>query len=219
MREGRDLQLEGHIAAQADGERRGLGVPVVRVCDDDRVGTQLLLVLHEEVLERSRAELLLTFDEYGEPEVEVGPEHVDEGADGAHVCEHSGLVVCGTAAVEPVTANGRLEGRGVPFRVVSGRLHVVVRVEEDRRSAVSGCARREHGGLALFVSAVDEGARHLDGIEDPEPVEESLDRVGTRRDVRRIEAIPRDRGNAYEVGEICDGRRQAELHGLPECVE
>ena len=59
-----------------------------------------------------------------------------------------GLVVGGAAAVQAPAADGRLERRGLPQRLVADRLHVVVRVEQDRRAAVARGARGEHRGLA-----------------------------------------------------------------------
>jgi hypothetical protein len=111
VRERRDGELEGDVAAQADGERRRLGVPVVGVGHDDDVGGELPAVLGEERRERAGAELLLPLQEHGDPEIEVAPGRLDQRAKGRHVRHHPGLVIRGAPGEQPVAAHGGLEGR------------------------------------------------------------------------------------------------------------
>ena len=61
----------------------------------------------------------------------------------------AGLVVGGAAAVEPPVPLGRDERVAVPVGGSAGRLHVVVRVQQDVRGAGRARARAEHGGAAV----------------------------------------------------------------------
>src|SRR3979409_983048 len=49
--------------------------------------------------------------------------------------EHRTLVVAGPAAADHVTVNGEFERRGLPLGQVTGRLHIVMAVHQNGRSA------------------------------------------------------------------------------------
>lgn len=98
----------------------------------DHVGGELVAVLGDELRERAGAELLLPLEERHEAEVEVGADGLDEGTDGGHVGHDAGLVIRSATAVQAVAPHGRFERVGLPVCGVAGRLHVVVRVEQDR---------------------------------------------------------------------------------------
>ena len=137
MLEGAHPQGEPRVAAQRHGQRGCARVPVARIGDDDDVGAERIGVVGEELGERARARLLLALDEQRDTEVEVRAQSLLEGAQRRDVRHDPRLVVGGSAAVQAPAADGRLERRGLPERFVADRLHVVVRVEQDRRPAVA----------------------------------------------------------------------------------
>ena len=208
MIEGGDLQPEGHVPAQADGERGGLDIPVSGVGHDDRVGGKLVAVLFEEVGERQAAAFLFTLDEDGKAEVEVRAEGVDKCADRRDVRHHARLVVGRATPVQAVAEHRRLVRRRVPVGVIPWRLHVVVGVEQDGWLAAARGARREHRRLAQHVSGFERCARDLHGIEDAEILQQRLRSprrspargCGRSRPTRRTGCAPGRTGRRWQRG-------------------
>ena len=111
-----------------------------RVGDHDDVGAEVVEVLLQQRREAVGADLLLALDE----EHHVDRQVVAEDPQRREVGGDAGLVVGGAAAVEPVAALGRLEGRGVPVGVVVLGLDVVVGVEQHGRCALRPGLVRDH---------------------------------------------------------------------------
>ena len=208
-------QAELGIAAQRDGESGGAGIPVAGVGHDDDVGAQGIRMIGEELGERQRACLLLTLEEERDAEVEVIAHDLLEGTEGADVGHDARLVVGGAATVQAAAAHGRLERRRLPEGLVADRLHVVVRVEQDRRAAVSCGTRREDGGHAPLTRAGDLGVGDRDGLEEAGGVDECLHRLGALPHGGGVEAGKGHRRDAHECAEIGEGRRDAGGRGIP----
>ena len=112
-----------------------------------------------------------------------------------------GFVIGGSASEETIAPAGGDERFGVPILGASGRLHVVMGVEEDGRGAFG----RRHGG---HDGRVSRGSVGLVGAEDvdveAEVAGQAGDRLGAGRDIRGVEARPGDGGNGYEIREIAE---------------
>ena len=216
--EGADREVEGDVAAQRDGEAGHVGGRVVAVGDDDEVAGEGVAVLGEEAPEAARAVLLLALDEYRQADREgevVRLDDVAHGLERGEVHEHARLVVARAAAVEALADDGGLEGRGAPVGLVAGGLHVVVGVEEVGRRAVLGGAVGDDAGLAhpaLRVLVLV----HLDALEQPGRLEQLAHGLGAAGDGLAVEGVPRDRGDADEVGEAGDGARHAEVDAVEQ---
>ena len=105
-----------------------------RIRDDDNVGGQELLVIADELIEMKAPDFFLAFEKHFDVQRKpAGLLHV--GFDGLEVHEDLPLVVGRTASVKLTLSNGRLERRGLPQLDRIDRLHVVVAVKENRRSA------------------------------------------------------------------------------------
>ena len=92
------------------------------------------------VRKRRGAGFLLALEEERDAEAEVLAQHAGHGRVGGDVGHDAGLVVGGAAAVEPPVALDGGRTARCPTAPVAGGLHVVVRVQQDRRLAV---ARRD----------------------------------------------------------------------------
>ena len=151
----------------------------------------------------SRADLLLALDEDGDPHRQV----TRVGAQRRDVRHDTGLVVGGAAAVEPPAPLGRLEGRAVPEGVVAGRLHVVVRVEHDRARAGWAFGSADDGGPPALADDLD-----LEALG----AQERGGGLGARLDVRLVEGVEADAGDAGQGLEVgADGRHECR-HALAE---
>jgi hypothetical protein len=78
------------------------------------------------------ADLLLTL----EKELDIQRQRallLEEGLSNLEDDEHRALVIADTPATDHVPVDGELERRGPPLGEVTGRLHVVVSVDQDRR--------------------------------------------------------------------------------------
>jgi ornithine--oxo-acid transaminase len=180
--EGADLDVEADQAPQAGGESGHADVPVAAVGDHDHVGAQLLEVLLQQGGETVGADLLLTLDEHHDVHREV----VAVGAQGTEVGHDAGLVVGGTAGVQPAVALGRLEGRGVPVGVVVLGLDVVVGVEQHGRCVVPG---RPLVGDQRRPAAVRAGDPALEALGG----EQVAHRLGTALHLARAVRVGADR--------------------------
>ena len=144
---------------------------------------------------------------------------VSQGADGADVRHHAGLVVGGPAPVEAVAAQGRLVGLRLPVVVVARRLHVVVGVQQHGRAAVARGAGGDAPRAARARPLAGIGSRTIvDVVEDARCREPARRPLGARDDVLGVEAVPRDRRDAHQVRQLGDRGRQAGLHRLAEVV-
>ena len=110
---------------RGDGGLSHAAVPGVR--HDQHVRRQQVAVSRHELREMLGAGLLFALDQelHGDGGFAlVGPE-------GGRVGDHAGLVVRGSSAVQAPVPLGGFERGTVPQVVPAGRLHVVVRVQED----------------------------------------------------------------------------------------
>ena len=113
--------------------------------NQDHVGLFEDLRVRERVAVEARAALLfraLSDEDQPDPVCVlcVGGRVTAQRAQRGQVGEHIALAVGGTAAIEPAVALGQLERRAQPLVLVENRLHVVVAIEQHRRSARGGRA-------------------------------------------------------------------------------
>ena len=107
-------------------------LPLAGVGEHEHVGREIVGERGEVALEVRRADLLFAFDEH----LHVARQRAARVEPGAHrggVREHTGLVVAHSAGIEPAVALVGLERIRRPVREHSRRLHIVVRVEQQRR--------------------------------------------------------------------------------------
>jgi hypothetical protein len=189
-----DLDLQRHQAAERDGHGREAGIQVAGVGEHHGVGVEAPPVLTQELPQMLGADLLLALDHHAHVERELAraahPAVHRRGVD-----EDARLVVGGPAAVEAPLAHGGLEGRRSPGALLTGRLDVVVRVEEQGRSPAVPDAL-----------AVDVGVRALDGehlhvLEAP-ALEQRCDRLRAPPHLGRREPGERDARDADEPFEV-----------------
>ena len=150
---------EPRVPSQRDGQAGRHGVPVAGVGDHDGVGAQRVLVVGRNCANEREPYSSSPSMNIAIPSSRSSPSTSATARIEAMCAMMPGLVVCRTATVQATVAHGRLERRRLPQRVVSGRLHVVVRVQQDRRLAVAGGARGEHRGLPVLVGAGDRRAQ------------------------------------------------------------
>ena len=131
-------------------------------------------------------------------------QRVAEGAQRGDVRHDAGLVVGGAAAVEPAVALDRLERVALPQRQVADRLHVVVGVEQHGRRAGRGRLAADHRRLPA-------------GAHDPDveaaAAQQFGDRLGGALDVRVVEAVEGDAGDADEAFQVGADAGQFALDG------
>ncbi len=147
---------------------------VRRVGDHHDVGREQVAVLGQERMEGGRADLLLPLDEDGHPDRQLVTEDGAQSPQGTDVGDDAGLVVGGSAAVQPAVAFDRLERLGLPVRSVPGRLDVVVRVEQNGGSPRRRRVTADHRGRAAL------GRQHAD-LEQPGAGQVRGDRLGAAR--------------------------------------
>ncbi|GMA93352.1 hypothetical protein GCM10025881_01760 [Pseudolysinimonas kribbensis] len=129
---------------------------------------------------------------------------------------HARLVVRGPATREPVAAERGLVRLRLPVGIVTGRLHVVMGVEQNRRPAVARRPGGEHGGEAVLLLARDRRADDLDRLEHAGGAGQLRHGVGTALHLFGVESVPGDGGNAHETREVGDGGRESGLHRLAQ---
>ena len=205
----------GDQAAQRGGDRRQPGLEVAGVGEHDGVGGQACLACFcrnsprcPEPISSSPSTMIFTLSGSA-PAPEPG---VDRG--GVH--DDARLVVGGAAPVEAAVALGRLEGRRSSSALVARGLHVVVRVEQQRR-----LARR------LQDLAVDVGVRALEleqlhvleaALLEQEPRWPRRSRApapGRSRGTRRWGCAPAFSGR---LGRSSSARRTAAAQGQSPCT-
>ena len=177
-------------ATQRRGEGRLAQSPVAAVGDDDGIAGEPLALLLEIRTQILRAGLFLALDEHRDPHRGRPLEDAERG----DVRDHAGLVVGAATAVQTAVAHRRGEGRRAPLALRPRRLHVVVRVEEDGRSA----GRRLHVADHSRVPVLGAEDLHLGA----DTAKHLGDRVGgcaerLRRPVHR--AHRRDRDQRLEI--------------------
>ena len=122
-----DLDRAVDNAAQRRDQGRLPDSPVRAVRNHDGVGLQQLLVGAEELGQVRRAGLLLAFDEDGDVERRLARPRLY----GRHVHGDPGLVVGRAPPEQAPAAFGRLERGRVPQVGGTGRLHVMVGIEQE----------------------------------------------------------------------------------------
>jgi hypothetical protein len=105
---------------------------VAGVADQQGMGPQLFGVGAHEVLQTAGGLLFRALGHQGHPYAQLVP----HGTQGQQVHHKGALAVRRAAPVPASLALGEGEGRRVPGGLVQGGLHVVVAVQQDRRSAV-----------------------------------------------------------------------------------
>ena len=181
--------------AQADGDRRDARLLAAAVEDDRRVGAAL--VAGQPPRDRPAAHLLLALDEHADVD---GQRAVPgERAGDVQQRQEVALVVGGAPGVQATVADGRLEGRRRPRVRRSGRLDVVVAVDEDGRRGGVGRAQLADGQR---VAAVDGDqpplpARAAHALDDPR---------GRALELRGIALAGRDRRDPQPVDELVEQR-------------
>ena len=196
-------EVEVADAAQADLDRRHVPAKHHPVEDDRRVRPTLVLL--EPLHDRVAAGLLLPVTR----EAHVHRQLAGSRQRLARFEEHEQvrLVVGHAARVEPAVALGQLERRRLPELERVGRLHVEVRIDEDRRRRLWR-ARRAHLTDHEWAAVPVDDPGLAAGLADPvdHPLRGAPD-VGA---VRRIGADGRDRD---QLREPCDERFMRPRHG------
>ena len=215
-----DAQVEGDGAPEGDADGGDLGAPVAGVGDDDHVGVELVAVRLEEGRERARAELLLPLDEQRRSRG-PGRRRPRCSARMAFRCvDDAGLVVRGSAAVETVAAQGRLERQGLPVarrRRAAARRGARRAARSGGRCAPGGCATT--AGLAERGAAGDRAAaRPRRSSKTPSPRSQLGHPLGAGAHVGVVESVPRHRGDAHQTGQLGDRGRESRRHRLAELV-
>jgi hypothetical protein len=183
------------VAPQRGGQRRQAGTDVARVADHDRVRAEELRPLGRVVVERT-AVLLLALEHDLDPDRWPAV----EGAQGPEVRDQVRLVVRDAAPIDSAVPLGRLEGRRVPAPLVTGRLDVLVRVEQNgrrtlRRRDLADDDRRG-AGERQGVDALDAGI----------PQELSNEIVGV--EYRRRREV--GKGDRRDAGQPARGERSSQ---------
>jgi hypothetical protein len=141
-------------------------------------------VLGEKAGHRRRPDLLLALDEHRHPDGQLAAMRGKR----REVHGDTRLVVGGAPAVQPPVPLHRLERVTVPVRLLAHRLHVMVRVQQDRGSTGRRRAPPQHRGLA----ALDGEHFHLWQAGLPQ---QGGDRLGAGPHVRRRGRVSRYRGD------------------------
>jgi hypothetical protein len=134
-----------HDAAERRRERGLAETPVPAVGDDHGVAVEvgaLLLKVPAQVL---GARFLLALDEHGNADRRLAVERAER----RDVRDDSGFVVLDAAPVQAAVPERRRERRRPPLRLRSRRLHVVVRVKENRGRAGRRLHVSDDSGMAL----------------------------------------------------------------------
>ena len=142
----RALECREHDVAPGEtaervGQAGSADAPVARVGEDEHVGSEVIGVLGQEGEQVRGAHLFLSFDQ----QFHVAGKRaggVEARLDHRSVRDRARLVVGTAPAVEAAVVCRGLERVRLPAVLVPGRLHVVVRIEEDRRHVVSPAPRR-----------------------------------------------------------------------------
>ena len=132
------------------------------------------------------------------------------GAQCGDVGHDAGLVVGRAAAVEAPVALHGLERRAVPVGVVTGGLHVVVRVERHRR-----------GACGTVEVADDRRAAALDDDLDVEALaaEQLGDGLGAAGHLALVEGGGRDARDAHELLEVGPHLRHELGHAVADLLD
>ena len=193
-----DLDVHDHDAAQGGGDAREPRFEVSGIGQHDGVGPQHLAVLAQEVTQGSRPGLLLAFDDHLhvhrhsarglQPRLDRGDVHEDP-------C----LVVRGAASPQPPVLLDRIERLGRPLLLVARRLHVVMRVEKERRPA------RRLEPLAVCVRV---GFWHLEKLDvvHADPAQQIAGRLAALAHLLLVEPLEGNAGNADELLQLLDVR-------------
>jgi hypothetical protein len=107
------------------------------------------------------------------------------------------LVVGDPAGVEPAVALGELEGRRLPEVERVGRLHVEMRVAEDRRRGVRALGRGQLADDERTPSVPRHDVGRPAGAANP-----LRDPIRSRLDVLRVVRVRADGGNCDQLGEL-----------------
>src|SRR5438067_1012879 len=157
----------------------------------------------EELSEVRRPPLLFALDEDAHADRRLSVERADRSG----VDDDAALVVRRPAAVEPSVLLDRLERLGMPELPRAGRLDVVMRVEQDGRSAGRSLDPAEDRGHAF----------DLDDLRlDARVTQDFLGRRCRSAELRRIVAGVADRGNAHERFEVNANPRHERAHPLAQ---
>jgi hypothetical protein len=170
-------------------------VALVQVAVEDDCGVRPALVGCDPFDDGLTADLLLGVER--EPEVDRKLARLGELARRLDEHEEMRLVVGDAAGVEPPVALGQLERRRLPEVERVGRLHVEVRVAEDRRRGIralgGGQLADDERAPAVPGDDVGRAAGAADALRDP---------VRGGLDVLRVVRVRADRGNGDQLGEL-----------------
>ena len=208
--EGSNLHFDRDQAAERNRHRGSADAPVCGVGDHDHIGRESIAMGGEKLWQVRRSRLLLTLHEH----LHTDRRSTLEGPHHPGVYDDAAFVVRRTATVEAAVAFGRLERRGGPLGVWTGRLDVVMCIQE-------------HGGGSWWGGDLAEDSRVGPGrLEKPDATHAgSLEELcgPLRRSAHRLRvecrcADGRDSYQILEVGpecseEIVDGRDQVVVHG------
>ena len=179
--------------------------------DHDRVGSQQLGALCDELLHPAAAELLCALGD----QLDADRQLAGERAQRRQMHHDVALAVGGAAPVPASVALGQLERRRLPLRParVQWRLHVVVAIQQDRRSAIwrrdLPVDRRMTVGRFLQARVAQPGVGEL--------VDHQLRRLEAlaRRELARVG----DRLTRDELGQVVVRSRHQRVDALSQFVD
>ena len=129
-----------------------------------------------------------------------------------------GLVVGGATTVEPALPNRGLERRGLPQRLVTDGLDVVMGVQQDGRATVPRCTCREHGRLPELLRAGNRCPLDGHGIEHSRAFDQGSHCLCAAYELLLIHRWPGDRGNPHQIAQIRQRTGDAGLGGVTDSI-
>ncbi len=204
MIEGGHLDDAVDQATQRGGERGFADIPVAGVGDHVGVGGEQVTMPLEDRGQRCRPDLFLALDEQCDAHRRFAAESPQRGQVHHHTC----LVVGHAAAEEPSVGLAYRERIGRPQRDVAGGLHVVMRVQTDRRSADRTGEAGDHRRLPALGDDPDVVA-----TERPDLRHDPLGALLHVAGMGRQGAHRRDR---HQGGQVVDNGREDGVHGVTD---
>ena len=156
----------------------------------------------------NRSNLLFALDEDGHTHGRIAFPDLQR----RRVNSDPGLIISGAAAEQAPGALCRLERRGFPELVRAGRLDVVMRIEQNRRSSGRPWSGAEHGRMR----AVD--LEQLD-VTEPGTLEPGRSRLCRLSHPLCGRLIRADRRDADETLQVCADTPEGTFHSAPDRVQ
>ena len=158
------VDVTDETATQAIDQTRLTGSGHIGIRDQHGIGAQARRVAVEEGIEIRAADLFLAFQPYFDVEREfaVGGEEAFERFD---VDEELAFVIAGTARVEVLARDSRVERRGTPGAQGLDRLHIVVSIQQQGRLVGRGDGIGVDAGSAAVGAGDEDDTRQAERLK------------------------------------------------------